>query len=83
MNWWYIDGSRRLISSRRQPRRDVEEHPAVFGESRPAFTSELIARATSSRGSRSGVRRAESLSLSHWSASSSDSAYWPLKTGGM
>ena len=82
MNWWYIDGSRRLISSDGSLDAMSRNTPPC-GVPRPAFTSELIARATSSRGSRSGVRRAESLSLSHWSASSCVSAYWPLNTGGM
>ena len=31
MNWWYIDGSRRLISSVGMPRGDVEVDPAVRG----------------------------------------------------
>ena len=82
LNWWYIDGSRRLISSAGS-REAMSRYTPPCGEPRPALTSVLIARATSSRGSRSGVRRAESLSLSHWSASSSVSAYWPLKTAGM
>ena len=31
LNWWYIDGSRRLITSARHPGRHVEEDPAVRG----------------------------------------------------
>src|SRR5262249_7565450 len=80
-----------LVVHRRQPalissagsRDAMSRKTPPCGELRPAFTSELMARAPSSRGSRSGVRRAESLSLSHRSASSMVSAYWPLNTGGM
>ena len=48
-----------------------------------SFTSELIARATSSRGSRSGVRRLFFLSTYQRSASSWLSAVSPLKNSGM
>ena len=53
--------SRRVAMSRKTP---------PCGLPRPAFTSALIARATSSRGSRSGVRR---LVLSSYQASASSS----------
>ncbi|SKT95959.1 Uncharacterised protein [Mycobacteroides abscessus subsp. abscessus] len=64
LNWWYIDGSRFLISSVGM-REAMSRYTPPCGVPRPALTSALMARATSSRGSRSGVRRAESLSLSH------------------
>src|SRR5437667_181485 len=50
---------------------------------RPALTSALIARATSSRGSRSGVRRLLRLSSYHASASRSVSAVSARKKSGM
>ena len=50
---------------------------------RPALTSELIARATSSRGSSSGGRRLLSWSSYQRSASSSVVAYLSLNTSGM
>ncbi len=56
---------RRLAMSRKTP---------PCGLPRPAFTSLLIARATSSRGSRSGVRRLLMWSSYQRSASSSVSA---------
>lgn len=81
LNWWYIDGSRRLISSAGS-RLAMSRNTPPCGEPRPSLTSELIARATSSRGSRSGVRRLLSASAYQRSASSTLSAYWPLNTSG-
>jgi hypothetical protein len=53
------------------------------GLPRPALTSELMALATSSRGSRSGVRRLFFLSSYQRSASASLSAVSALKKAGM
>src|SRR5207247_465017 len=53
------------------------------GGPRPALASELMARATSSRGRRSGVRRLFFLSAYQRSASASLSAVSPLKNSGM
>ena len=64
-----------------QPGGDVRNTPPC-GEPRPALTSELMARATSSRGSSSGGRRLLSGSLYQRSPSSSVSAYCALKTSG-
>ena len=65
----------------RQPAGDVEETPPA-GVPRPALTSLLMARATSSRGSSSGGRRLLSGSVYQRSASSSVSAYCLRKTSG-
>src|SRR5215469_1019404 len=65
----------------RQPGRDVEEYAAVR-RPRPALTSALLARATSSRGRSSGGRRLWSGSEYQRSASSSVSAYCPRNTSG-
>src|SRR4051794_22500440 len=81
LNWWYIDGSLRRMTSAGS-RLAISRNTPPCGEPRPALTSELIARATSSRGSRSGVRRFFSWSVYQRSASSSLSAYWPLNTSG-
>src|SRR5882762_9384022 len=81
LNWWYIEGSRRWISSAGM-RLEMSRNTPPCGDPRPALTSELIARATSSRGNRSGVRRLLSGSVYQRSASSSVSAYWPLNTSG-
>src|SRR5438067_9807489 len=81
LNWWYIDGSRLRISSAVSLLAMSRNTPPC-GEPRPALTSELIALATSSRGSRSGVRRLVSWSVYQRSASSSLSAYCPLNTSG-
>src|SRR5680860_250290 len=70
LNWWYIDGRRRLISSAGR-RVDTSRNTPPCGEPRPALTSELIARATSSRGSSSGGRLWFSGSAYQPSASSS------------
>ena len=56
LNWWYIDGSRLRISSAGS-RVAMSRKTPPCGLPRPALTSELIARATSSRGSSSGGRR--------------------------
>lgn len=82
LNWWCIDGSRRTISSAGM-RDAMSRYTPPWGVERPALTSELMARATSSRGNRSGVRRLLSGSSYHLSASSAVSAYWPLNTAGM
>ena len=66
-------GLRRLAISRKTP---------PCGLPRPAFTSLLIARATSSRGSRFGVRRLLRLSSYQRSASSIVSAVSAAKNGG-
>ena len=73
MNWWYMEGRRRRMYS--GVRRDaMSRKTPPWGLPRPAFTSELMARATSSRGSRSGVRRLLLWSSYQASASSSVSA---------
>ena len=74
LNWWYIDGSRRRISSAGS-RDAMSRNTPPFGDPRPALTSELIARATSSRGSSSGGRRLLSGSAYQPSASSVEVAY--------
>ncbi len=81
LNWWYIEGSRRRITSA-GIRVDTSRKTPPCGEPRPSFTSALIARATSSRGSSSGGRRLWSGSSYQRSASASDSAYFSLKTSG-
>ncbi len=82
LNWWCIDGSRRVISSAGS-RVDTSRKTPPCSVPRPAFTSELIARATSSRGSSSGGRRLLSASVYQRSPSASLSAYFSLKTSGM
>jgi hypothetical protein len=62
---------------------DTSRKTPPCGEPRPALTSELMARATSSRGSSSGGRRLWSGSSYQRSPSASDSAYYSLKTSGM
>ncbi len=73
MNWWYIDGKRRRMNSGLR-REAMSKNTPPWGLPRPAFTSVLIARATSSRGSSSGGRRPAVWSSYHLSASSSVSA---------
>ena len=82
LNWWYIDGSRRLMTSA-GIRVETSRKTPPCGEPRPAFTSALMARATSSRGSSSGGRRLLSGSSYQRSPSSSDCAYFSLNTSGM
>jgi hypothetical protein len=82
LNWWYIDGSRRRTSSD-DSRDAMSRKTPPCGEPRSALTSELIARATSSRGSRSGGRRLLSGSSYQSSASFSEVAYLSLNTSGM
>src|SRR3954447_25014210 len=53
LNWWYIDGSRRLMSSADR-RLAMSRKTPPCGEPRPALISELIAPATSSRGQQLG-----------------------------
>ncbi|CAM5286134.1 hypothetical protein SFUMM280S_03928 [Streptomyces fumanus] len=81
LNWWYIDGSRRLTTSA-GIRVDTSRKTPPCGEPRPSLTSVLMARATSSRGSGSGGRRLPSGSSYQRSASASGSAYFSLKTSG-
>jgi hypothetical protein len=69
-----VSASRRVAMSRKTP---------PCGLPRPAFTSALIARATSSRGSSSGGRRLFFLSVYQRSASASESAVSFLKNSGM
>jgi hypothetical protein len=78
-----MEGQALADVARRRAGADVEEHPAVGVFLPASFTSELIARATSSRGSRSGVRRLFFLSTYQRSASSWLSAVSPLKNSGM
>ena len=81
LNWWYIDGSLRRISS--AGRRDaMSRNTPPCGDPRPALTSALIDRATSSLGSSSGGRRLLSGSVYQRSASSSVSAYCARNTSG-
>ena len=81
LNWWYIDGSfLRMASAGSRDAMSRNTPPA--GEPRPAFTSELMARATSSRGSSSGGRRLFCGSSYQPSASSAVSAYCLRKTAG-
>ena len=82
LNWWYIDGSRFWISSAGS-REAMSRNTPPCGLPRPALTSELIARATSSRGSSSGGRRLLSGSVYQRSPSSSVVAYCSLNTSGM
>src|SRR3712207_7479877 len=71
LNWWYIEGSRRRTYS--AGRRDaMSRNTPPCGEPRPALTSLLMARATSSRGSSSGGRRLFFLSSYQRSASRSE-----------
>ena len=65
---------RRVAMSRKTP---------PWGLPRPAFTSVLIDRATSSRGRSSGGRRPAEWSSYHLSASSSESAVSAANIGGM
>ena len=81
LNWWCIDGSRLRISAGVR-REAMSRKTPPCGDPRPALTSELIARATSSRGSRSGVRLLWSGSSYQRSASASLSAYWARNTSG-
>src|SRR4029079_9725150 len=81
LNWWYIEGSRRRISSAGS-RDETSRNTPPCGEPRPALTSELMERATSSRGSSSGGRRLLSGSLYQRSASSAVSAYCLRNTSG-
>jgi len=67
-----LSGSREAMSRNTPP----------CGEPRPALTSALIDRATSSRGSSSGGRRLLAWSVYHRSASSSVSAYIGRNTSG-
>ena len=80
-----------LVVHRRQPPADLlggqpawttSRKTPPCGEPRPALTSELIARATSSRGSSSGGRRLLSGSAYQRSPSSSVSAYCSLEDVG-
>ena len=81
-NWWYIEGSRlRMYSADRRDAMSRKTPPC--GVPRPAFTSLLMARATSSRGSSSGGRRLFFLSSYQRSASSSVSAVSLRKKSGM
>ena len=73
MNWWYMDGSRRRMYSGVR-REAMSRKTPPWGLPRPALTSLLMARATSSRGRRSGVRRLLLWSSYQASASSSVSA---------
>ena len=82
LNWWYIDGSFLRISSGDR-REAMSRNTPPCGLPRPAFTSELIARATSSRGSSSGGRRLLSGSVYQRSPSASLVAYWSRNTSGM
>ena len=82
LNWWYIDGSRRLMKSASR-REAMSRNTPPCGDPRPALISELIARATSSRGSSSGGRRLFFLSVYQPSASSIVSAVSLLKNSGM
>src|SRR6266545_3237290 len=72
--FWMYSGERRDAMSRKTP---------PCGLPRPALTSALMARATSSRGSRSGVRRLFFLSSYQPSASFSVSAVSERKNSGM
>ena len=74
LNWWYIDGSFLRISSGDR-REAMSRNTPPCGLPRPALTSELIARATSSRGSSSGGRRLLSGSVYQRSPSASLVAY--------
>src|SRR5487761_2386057 len=73
LNWWYIEGSRRWMYSAGR-REAMSRNTPPCGDPRPALISELMARATSSRGSSSGGRRAVFLSSYQRSASSMVSA---------
>ena len=75
-------GSRLMISSAGS-RVETSRKTPPCGDPRPAFTSELIARATSSRGSSSGGRLLFAWSVYQRSASSSVVAYCALNTSGM
>ena len=81
LNWWHMDGSRRSISAAGS-RLAMSRNTPSCGDPRPAFTSALIDRATSSRGSSSGGRRLWSGSAYQRSASSSVSAYCARNTSG-
>src|SRR5688500_16946219 len=81
LNWWYIDGSRRLTSSAGR-RLAMSRNTPTAGEPRPSLTSLLIALATSSRGSSSGGRRLLSGSLYQPFASYLVNAYCLRKTTG-
>ena len=82
LNWWYIEGRRRRISSALR-RVAMSRNTPPCGPPRPAFTSELIDRATSSRGRSSGGRRLLMWSSYQRSASSSVSAVSAANIGGM
>ena len=82
LNWWYIDGSRRRMSSAVR-RVAMSRNTPPWGLPRPAFTSLLMERATSSRGSSSGGRRPAVWSSYHLSPSSSVSAVSAANIGGM
>ena len=61
----------------------MSKNTPPWGLPRPAFTSLLIERATSSRGRSSGGRRPAEWSSYHLSASSSESAVSAANIGGM
>ena len=82
LNWWYIDGRRRRMYSALR-RVAMSRKTPPWGLPRPPFTSELIDRATSSRGSSSGGRRLLMWSSYQRSASSSVSAVSAANMGGM
>jgi hypothetical protein len=69
LNWWYIDGSFFLMWSARRPLDpgDVEEHAAVRAAA-AGLDLALMQRATSSRVSSSGGRRAALSPLSQRSS---------------
>ena len=82
LNWWYMEGSRRRMYSGLR-REAMSRNTPPCGPPRPAFTSELIERATSSRGSSSGGRRLLMWSSYQRSASSSVSAVSAANMAGM
>ncbi len=82
LNWWYIEGSRRRMYSAVR-RVAMSRKTPPWGLPRPALTSLLIDRATSSRGRSSGGRRPAAWSSYHLSPSSSESAVSAANIGGM
>ncbi len=82
LNWWYIEGSLRWMNSAGR-REAMSSNAPPCGEPRPALTSAVIARATTSRVSSSGGRRAPSLPASQSLASSTVSAVSGAKRSGM
>src|SRR5215469_5089543 len=82
LNWWYIEGRRRRMYSGVR-RLAMSRNTPPCGLPRPFFTSELIDRATSSRGNSSGGRRLLMWSSYQRSASASLSAVSAANMAGM